>query len=122
MFDEAAQERLKDNEKAAEELLEGMKLCYEAKKMKEGADELEKEGKKLIKFAMLATDLEKAVYPGVGMANCLQNVKSSTTSRVIMEKYLVEHGVSAELIKKAREAATTSRTQDFQLRFTAEKP
>jgi hypothetical protein len=122
MFDDETTEAIKDKDPAMIEIIiEGMRMRFEAKRMEVAADQIKKKANKLLAPVMVAAELKTLKVLGMGTLTFTENVKNKSTSRDKMEKYLVEHGVSADLIAKARTAATTERTSEYQVKFNIEK-
>ena len=119
-FDEKTRDLLDDKDPdMINTLLDGMRMRQEAADHEDLAKGLKEKANLLLAPIMTALEFDKVKVEGIGAVTFLQNLTNKSVSREGMEKYLIEHGVSPTLIKEAREAATTSRTQEYQIRFKA---
>ena len=110
------------NPQMLRDLEAGTAMRAEARQLEDKAKELTAKANKLLAGALYALEPEDTLtFTEYGSITFLQDLTHTSVSRDKMEKYLLEHGVPPEMISRAREAATTTKKQEYQIKFTPRK-
>jgi len=122
-FDEKTMALLADkNEMLVSDLHQGFIMRAQARQMEDKAKEITKRANTILAAVLCVLDpTESLIMPQYGSISFVQNIEQKSMSRDKEEKYLLEHGVPPEMISRAREAATTVKTQEYQIKFTPVK-
>jgi hypothetical protein len=123
-FDEKTADFLTNKDsKAIRALQDGIALMSIGKDKEKAAKEtITKASRILLAATLILEPTEGLVAEGIGRVNLIRDAETGKrVNRKVQEKYLLEHGVSASLIAKAREFATSESNLQDQIRFTAFK-
>lgn len=119
-YDDKTTEFLADkNPQLRADLVMGVSMRAEARRLEDQAKALTESANKLLAGALYALEPKEALtFPEFGSITFLQDLTHTSISRDKMEKYLLTHGVPAEMLSMAREHATTTKKQEYQIKFT----
>lgn len=110
------------NTQMIQDLETGTAMRAEARRLEDQAKELTAKANKLLAGALYALEPEETLtFTEFGSITFLQDLTHTSVSRDKMEKYLLEHGVPPEMIARAREYATSTKKQEYQIKFTPPK-
>jgi len=106
---------------AIDNLARGIQMRYDATQLEREAAVLKEAANKILAPTMLMLELEESVVTDLGVLTFLEDTESKSVIRKDMEKYLLDHGVSAALLGQAKKAATKISKKDYQVKFTPVK-
>ena len=100
----------------------GASMRAKARRLEDQSKALTEKANKLLAGALYALEPEDTLtFTEYGSITFLQDLTHTSVSRDKMEKYLLEHGIPAEMLSRAREYATSTKKQEYQIKFTPRK-